>query len=144
MTRTPSGPDSGMGPREPDPPDPPAPLGRSPSAAVNFRNEIVTGPGGLESQLKDPSGDPIELFQQAARHPHRRELRVPRSADRPPTQGPQTLRLHLRLQRGLGLGATQGESPDRTVHDQPGPVPADRSAQPSPSGLGELLPTRRG
>jgi hypothetical protein len=53
-------------PREPDHPEPPSPLGRSPSAAVNFRNEIVTGPGGLQSKLKDPSGNQIELFQQAA------------------------------------------------------------------------------
>jgi len=55
-------------------------------------------------------------------HPHRRGLRVPRTADRPPLQGTETLRLYLRFQRGPGLDQTQGESPDRTLHDQPGAV----------------------
>ena len=29
---------------------------------VEFRNEIVTGPGGSQILLDDPSGNPIELF----------------------------------------------------------------------------------
>jgi catechol 2,3-dioxygenase-like lactoylglutathione lyase family enzyme len=33
------------------------------SAGVHFRNEIVTGPGGAQILLEDPSGNPIELFQ---------------------------------------------------------------------------------
>jgi catechol 2,3-dioxygenase-like lactoylglutathione lyase family enzyme len=33
---------------------------------VSFRNEIVTGPGGQQILLDDPSGNPIELFQPAA------------------------------------------------------------------------------
>jgi predicted enzyme related to lactoylglutathione lyase len=32
-------------------------------AGVHFRNEIVTGPGGQQILLDDPSGNPIELFQ---------------------------------------------------------------------------------
>lgn len=32
---------------------------------IKFRNEIVTGPGGSEVLLDDPSGNPIELFQPA-------------------------------------------------------------------------------
>jgi catechol 2,3-dioxygenase-like lactoylglutathione lyase family enzyme len=32
---------------------------------VGFRNEIVTGPGGSQILLDDPSGNPIELFQPA-------------------------------------------------------------------------------
>jgi predicted enzyme related to lactoylglutathione lyase len=32
---------------------------------VSFRNEIVTGPGGSQILLDDPSGNPIELFQPA-------------------------------------------------------------------------------
>jgi len=32
------------------------------SAGVRFRNEIVTGPGGSQILLDDPSGNPIELF----------------------------------------------------------------------------------
>lgn len=28
-----------------------------------FRNEIVTGPGGQQILVEDPSGNPIELFQ---------------------------------------------------------------------------------
>src|SRR5213592_2126617 len=33
------------------------------AAGVPFRNEIVTGPGGSQILLDDPSGNPIELFQ---------------------------------------------------------------------------------
>jgi catechol 2,3-dioxygenase-like lactoylglutathione lyase family enzyme len=36
------------------------------SAGVPFRNEIVSGPGGKQILLDDPSGNPIELFQPAA------------------------------------------------------------------------------
>jgi catechol 2,3-dioxygenase-like lactoylglutathione lyase family enzyme len=35
------------------------------AAGVRFRNEIVTGPGGKQIVLDDPSGNPIELFQPA-------------------------------------------------------------------------------
>jgi predicted enzyme related to lactoylglutathione lyase len=32
-------------------------------AGLKFRNEIITGPGGSQILLDDPSGNPIELFQ---------------------------------------------------------------------------------
>ncbi|SRR6266705_1580761 len=32
---------------------------------VKFRNVVVTGPGGSQILLEDPSGNPIELFQPA-------------------------------------------------------------------------------
>ncbi len=32
---------------------------------VEFRNDIVTGPGGSQILVDDPSGNPIELFQPA-------------------------------------------------------------------------------
>lgn len=32
-------------------------------AGLTFRNEIVTGPGGSQILLDDPSGNPVELFQ---------------------------------------------------------------------------------
>jgi catechol 2,3-dioxygenase-like lactoylglutathione lyase family enzyme len=35
------------------------------SAGVRFRNEIITGPGGQQILVDDPSGNPIELFQPA-------------------------------------------------------------------------------
>ena len=35
------------------------------AAGVRFRNDIVTGPGGKQILLDDPSGNPIELFQPA-------------------------------------------------------------------------------
>ena len=35
------------------------------AAGVTFRNEIVSGPGGQQILLEDPSGNPIELFQPA-------------------------------------------------------------------------------
>jgi catechol 2,3-dioxygenase-like lactoylglutathione lyase family enzyme len=36
-------------------------------ADVTFRNDIVTGPGGKQILLEDPSGNVIELFQPAER-----------------------------------------------------------------------------
>ena len=33
------------------------------AAGVTFRNDIVKGPGGSQIVLDDPSGNPIELFQ---------------------------------------------------------------------------------
>jgi catechol 2,3-dioxygenase-like lactoylglutathione lyase family enzyme len=35
------------------------------AAGLRFRNDIVTGPGGQQILLEDPSGNPIELFQPA-------------------------------------------------------------------------------
>ena len=35
------------------------------NAGLSFRNDIVTGPGGSQILLDDPSGNPIELFQAA-------------------------------------------------------------------------------
>ncbi|MGH8914840.1 MAG: VOC family protein [Acidimicrobiia bacterium] len=35
------------------------------SAGLAFRNDIVTGPGGKQILLDDPSGNPIEIFQPA-------------------------------------------------------------------------------
>lgn len=32
-------------------------------AQLHFRNDIVSGPGGSEILLDDPSGNPVELFQ---------------------------------------------------------------------------------
>ncbi|MBI2845708.1 MAG: VOC family protein [Chloroflexi bacterium] len=36
-------------------------------AGLSFRNEIETGPGGRQIQLEDPDGNPIELFEPAAK-----------------------------------------------------------------------------
>ena len=36
-------------------------------AGVQFRNDIVTGPGGSQILLRDPSGNLVELFQPARR-----------------------------------------------------------------------------
>jgi catechol 2,3-dioxygenase-like lactoylglutathione lyase family enzyme len=33
------------------------------AAGLKFRNEIISGPGGSQILLDDPSGNPIELFQ---------------------------------------------------------------------------------
>lgn len=32
------------------------------AAGVAFRNDLITGPGGSQILLEDPSGNPIELF----------------------------------------------------------------------------------
>ncbi len=37
------------------------------AAGAQFRNEIVTGPGGSQILLVDPSGNLVELFQPASR-----------------------------------------------------------------------------
>jgi catechol 2,3-dioxygenase-like lactoylglutathione lyase family enzyme len=37
------------------------------SEGVSFRNDVVTGPGGSQILLQDPSGNVVELFQPAGR-----------------------------------------------------------------------------
>jgi catechol 2,3-dioxygenase-like lactoylglutathione lyase family enzyme len=44
-----------------------AEVARLHGAGVRFRNDVITGPGGKQILLEDPSGNPIELFQPAAR-----------------------------------------------------------------------------
>jgi len=44
-----------------------AEVARLRGAGVSLRNDVVTGPGGKQILLDDPSGNPIELFQPAAR-----------------------------------------------------------------------------
>jgi catechol 2,3-dioxygenase-like lactoylglutathione lyase family enzyme len=39
------------------------------SVGLTFRNDIVSGPGGQQILLEDPSGNPIELFQPAEQAP---------------------------------------------------------------------------
>jgi catechol 2,3-dioxygenase-like lactoylglutathione lyase family enzyme len=39
------------------------------SAGLSFRSDIVSGPGGQQILLDDPSGNPIELFQPAEQAP---------------------------------------------------------------------------
>lgn len=40
-------------------------MARLRDAGVSFRNYIVTGPGGSQILLEDPSGNVVELFQPA-------------------------------------------------------------------------------
>ncbi|TGP20266.1 MULTISPECIES: VOC family protein [unclassified Mesorhizobium] len=42
-----------------------AEVARLKTAGLNFRNEIVKGPGGSQILLVDPSGNLVELFQPA-------------------------------------------------------------------------------
>jgi hypothetical protein len=35
------------------------------AAGVTFRSDIISGPGGQQIVLDDPSGNPVELFQPA-------------------------------------------------------------------------------
>ena len=44
-----------------------AEVARLREAGVSFRNDVVSGPGGKQILLDDPSANPIELFQPAAR-----------------------------------------------------------------------------
>jgi len=45
----------------------PAEVERLRAAGVQFRNDIVTGPGGSQILLTDPAGNLVELFQPARR-----------------------------------------------------------------------------
>jgi hypothetical protein len=42
-------------------------IARLRAANVKFRNDIVTGPGGSQILVVDPSGNLVELFQPARR-----------------------------------------------------------------------------
>lgn len=42
-----------------------AEIARHRDAGLTFRNDVVTGPGGAQVLLQDPSGNLIELFQSA-------------------------------------------------------------------------------
>ena len=46
-------------------PDVAAEVARLREAGVHFRSDIVSGPGGQQIVLDDPSGNPIELFTPA-------------------------------------------------------------------------------
>jgi len=46
-------------------PDIEAEVARLRGAGLSFRNEIISGVGGSQILLDDPSGNPIELFQPA-------------------------------------------------------------------------------
>lgn len=43
-----------------------AEVARLRSAGLQFRSDIISGPGGAQIVLDDPFGNPIELFQPAA------------------------------------------------------------------------------
>lgn len=45
----------------------PARIDELTKAGLKFRNTMETGPGGKQIQLQDPDGNPIELFEPAAR-----------------------------------------------------------------------------
>ncbi|WP_342669628.1 hypothetical protein [Aldersonia kunmingensis] len=38
---------------------------------MEFRNDIISGPGGQQVLLRDPAGNFVELFQPAAEPPTR-------------------------------------------------------------------------
>jgi len=38
-------------------------VARLASAAVRFRGDVVSGPGGRQVLVEDPSGNPVELFE---------------------------------------------------------------------------------
>jgi catechol 2,3-dioxygenase-like lactoylglutathione lyase family enzyme len=49
------------------------------AGGVKFRSDIVTGPGGSQIVLDDPSGNPIELFQpRYVSSAERQQARAPR------------------------------------------------------------------
>ncbi len=46
-------------------PDLAAEIDRLRAEGVSFRNDVVTGPGGSQILVEDPSGNLVELFQPA-------------------------------------------------------------------------------
>jgi catechol 2,3-dioxygenase-like lactoylglutathione lyase family enzyme len=46
-------------------PDIAAEVDRLRGEGLTFRNEIISGPGGSQIVLDDPSGNPVELFESA-------------------------------------------------------------------------------
>ena len=44
-----------------------AEVARLRAAGVVFRSDVISGPGGRQVVLDDPSGNPIDIFQHAAR-----------------------------------------------------------------------------
>ena len=47
--------------------DLPARIRELKESQVHFRNEMEAGPGGKQIQVEDPDGNPVELFEPAAR-----------------------------------------------------------------------------
>jgi glyoxylase I family protein len=47
--------------------DLPARIAELKNQGVRFRNEMEVGPGGKQIQVEDPDGNPLELFEPAAR-----------------------------------------------------------------------------
>ncbi|MDP9274537.1 MAG: VOC family protein [Chloroflexota bacterium] len=45
-----------------------AEVARLRTAGVRFRNDIISGPGGKQIVLDDPSGNPVELFQPSGQY----------------------------------------------------------------------------
>src|SRR4051794_35143925 len=50
-------------------------------AGLSFRNDVVSGPGGKQILIDDPSGNPIELFEPAI------DTTSPRAESLPKTKG---------------------------------------------------------
>jgi catechol 2,3-dioxygenase-like lactoylglutathione lyase family enzyme len=42
-----------------------AEVSRLRAAGVAFRNDVVSGPGGRQVLVEDPSGNPVEIFEPA-------------------------------------------------------------------------------
>ena len=42
-----------------------AEVSRLREAGVAFRNDVVSGPGGRQVLVEDPSGNPVEIFEPA-------------------------------------------------------------------------------
>jgi glyoxylase I family protein len=47
--------------------DLPAVIAAMKARGLAFRNEMLSGPGGRQVQILDPDGNPVELFEPAAR-----------------------------------------------------------------------------
>src|SRR5579871_6120903 len=86
-------------------------------ANLHFRNDIVSGPGGSEILLDDPSGNPVELFQASrprARARAEAKITVQNSETKPYDQTASPALTEIRLRETFS-GGIDGESPVRAL-----------------------------
>ena len=94
--------------------DLPAEVAQLRKAQLRFRNDIVSGPGGSEILLDDPSGNPVELFQPVTRTRAVAQVTVQSSEAKPYDQTASPDLMEMRLSEKF-TGDLNGESPVRAL-----------------------------
>jgi hypothetical protein len=105
--------------------DLPAEVARLRKTQLHFRNDIVSGPGGSEILLDDPSGNPVELFQPSSQsqtdHGTRKraeaKISVQSSEAKPYDQTASPALMEINITERF-TGDIDGESPVRALQVQ--------------------------